>query len=77
MTASNGNGKGWGRFTIGLLVPLAGFLVGYGVLKSDVANARRELETKASREVVSAQYESIIREIQSLRAEVQQMRRRP
>lgn len=74
MSAPNGNNGIWGRIGLALMVPVAAGLIGYGVLKSDVAHVRATVESKASREVVDAQYQSILRELQSLR---QLIERRP
>lgn len=71
------NGNGHWKLLGAILVPLILGAIGYGALKNDVQRTREELSTKASRETVQLQYESLLREIQALRSDVQQMRRRP
>lgn len=73
MSPPNGNGI-WLKI-LGPLIPLVIMgLIGYGVLTARVDGTRDELRTKANREVVDAQYQSILRELQSLRQLIEQRR---
>lgn len=63
---------------LGPLIPLIlSGAIAYGVLKSEAEGLRRDVDLKAPREVVDAQYQALLREIQALRADISDLKRRP
>lgn len=66
--------NGWSRF-LPLLIVLGTGLIGYGILQGDVRSIRKDVDQKASREVVEVQFSAIMRELQALRADVQRIPR--
>lgn len=68
MTVPQTNGNGiWPRVLLALLVPVLAGLIAWGTIRSDVANLKAAVDSKASREVVQAQYEAILRELQDIK----------
>ena len=71
MSAANGNGT-WKRFVLQLVIPTAVALMGYGALKADVRNLREQVDTKASRETIEAQYQSIMQRLDRIERKLDQ-----
>ena len=51
--------NGWRKIVLQFATPIAIALVGYGVLKADVRHLQEDMQTKASRETIQAQYDAI------------------
>jgi hypothetical protein len=76
MTEPNGS-RLWVKI-LGLLIPL--LLTGaiaFGVLRSEADGLRRDVDQKASRDVVEAQYQSLLRELQNINQRLERIERRP
>lgn len=71
----------WSRILAIAIPLLVAGLIGWGTLRQQVHDARDDVQAldrqKASRDVVEAQYQAILRELQSIRAELGELRRRP
>lgn len=65
----------WKQLLVAMIIPMAVALVTFGALASRVSNIESQLSDKATRETVQAEYESLLREIQALRADVQSIKR--
>ncbi len=74
---SESNGRIWPKILLALLVPILVGLVGYGALKSDVQHVTEDVRTRAPREVVDAQYQALLRELQQINARLDRIERRP
>lgn len=66
----------WRKIALVLLpFVIAGAVAAIG-LRNDVKHLEQAVDVKADRAVVAAQYEAILRELQSLRADLAQLRGR-
>lgn len=72
--ATNGNGL-WRKILLPLVPMFLTGLIAWGALRSDVRHIEEALATKANRETVAAQYDAILRELQSLRAVIERRSR--
>lgn len=83
MTEFSGSSRNgiWSRILAIAIPLLVAGLIGWGTLRQQVHDARQDVQTldqqKASRELVDAHYQAILRELQSIRAEISELRRRP
>ena len=55
--------NGWGKWFISMAV--AG-LLGWGALKADVINLRRDVDQKANKETVDVQYNAILQRLDAI-----------
>lgn len=63
----------WKPVLLAMIVPAAGFAVGYGMLESRVRGIDREVQEKANREVVAAEYRAIQTQLELMREEIRAM----
>jgi F0F1-type ATP synthase assembly protein I len=56
---------------------IVGGLVGFGQIRQEVRATADAVRDKASREVVDAQYAAVIRELQAIRLDLAELKRRP
>lgn len=81
MTENGNERRFWTRmvFTVvGAVLPLFVLgLIAYGSLKTQVERNTLTLAEKANRETVSAQYEALLRELQAIRTDLVELKRRP
>lgn len=73
----NLNGNSVWLKILGVIVPLiAAATVALVTMRADVRNLQTVVETKASREVVTEQYQSLLRELQAIRTDLTELKRR-
>ena len=66
--ALNGTGGAsfWGRLLLALVPLIIVGLIGWGSLKSEVSNHQRQIDTKASRDVVDQQNAEVLRRLERI-----------
>lgn len=64
------NTNGWKKPLLVLLPFAIAGLVGWGVLKSDVAHLHDDVEAKATRETVQAQYDAIVQRLDRIERKI-------
>ena len=67
--------NGWLKPLLTLVPVILAGAIAYGVIRADVNHVQSELEKKASRETVAAQYDGIMRNLLVLTEEVRELRR--
>ena len=60
----------WFSGAVSAAVVFIGGLVGYGKLRGDVSSLRRDVDDKASLDLVNTQYQAILREINAIREDL-------
>ena len=55
--------NGWRKIVLAFLIPTAIALISYGTLRSDVKHLESEMQGKATRETIQAQYQDILQRL--------------
>jgi hypothetical protein len=74
MNLPNGNGL-WPKVTLAFLVPVIAAVWALGGVRNDVARHGQEIEKKASRETVTAQYDAILQRLDAIDRRLERMGR--
>lgn len=75
MTAPNGSNGIWGRILIALIPLCILGVLALASMRSDVRHLQGALDTKANRETVEAQNREVLRSLEALRQDIQDLRR--